>query len=100
MPTYIVLTNLTPDGLEGIEALEPEDVVATTSEIFAEQGGELRDAYLTMGQYDGVAIAEFPDDQSCAEALLSLGATGVYETETLRAFPEDEIRDIVGAIGE
>ena len=48
-----------------------------------------------MGQYDGVLIAEFPDDVSCARAMLALRNTGGV-TETMRAFPERQWPEIAG----
>jgi uncharacterized protein with GYD domain len=39
-------------------------------------GGELKAFYLTIGQYDAVAIADLPDDATLARIALSLGAPG------------------------
>jgi uncharacterized protein with GYD domain len=50
-----------------------------------------------MGRYDGLVIAEFPDDATAAEAILTLASSGNVTTETLRAFTLDEFRDIVEA---
>jgi len=60
--------------------------------------GELKAFYLTIGQYDAVAIAELPDDAAVAKMALSLGAMGNVRTETLRAFNEAEFRKIVGEL--
>jgi uncharacterized protein with GYD domain len=54
--------------------------------------------YLTMGQYDIVAIAEFPDDETAARAGLTGGSQGFIRSETLRAFNEQEYRKIVASL--
>ena len=51
-----------------------------------------------MGQYDGLVIAEFPDDERAAQAVLTLASSGNVTTETLRAYTLDEFRDIVNAM--
>ncbi len=54
--------------------------------------------YLVMGQYDLVVILEAPDDQTVAEFGLALGALGNVQTETLRAFTEDEYSKIIAML--
>ena len=53
---------------------------------------------MVMGQYDAVIVSEAPDDTALAKALLSIGATGNIQTETLRAFTEDEYRSIISSL--
>jgi len=65
---------------------------------FAGVGITLKDFYMTLGQYDMVFIGEAPDDASFAKALLSLTGAGNIQTETLRAFTEDEYRSIVSSL--
>jgi len=55
--------------------------------------------YMVMGRYDMVTIAEAPDDATLARALLNLASQGDLQTETLRAFTEDEYKKIIPAIG-
>jgi uncharacterized protein with GYD domain len=51
-----------------------------------------------MGRYDIVTISEAPDDAAVAKAALAVGSAGNVTTETLRAFTEDEDREIVAAL--
>jgi len=46
-----------------------------------------------------VSIAEAPDDATMAKALLSLTSQGNLQTETLRAFSEDEYKKIISTLG-
>jgi uncharacterized protein with GYD domain len=48
-----------------------------------------------MGEYDGVAIFDAPDDHAMAAVLLTMGGQGIGSSETMRAFSEDEIGQIV-----
>jgi len=54
--------------------------------------------YLTLGQYDAVAISEGPSDEAYATTMLALAAAGTVRSETLRAFTEEEYRKIIAAI--
>jgi uncharacterized protein with GYD domain len=48
-----------------------------------------------MGQYDFITILEAPDDETVAKLVLSIGSHGNIHTETVRAFTEDEYRQII-----
>ena len=53
---------------------------------------------MLMGRYDCLAVAEAPDDATLAKALLSTTSQGSIMTETLRAFTEEEYREIVAGL--
>ncbi len=36
-------------------------------------GGELKEFYLVMGQYDMIVISEAPDNETAARTILTLG---------------------------
>jgi uncharacterized protein with GYD domain len=55
--------------------------------------------YLTMGEYDMVAVAEAPDDAVVARFALILGQAGNIRTRTLKAFPELAYREIIASMG-
>ena len=67
-------------------------------ELFKSMGAELKSFHLVMGQYDAVVIAEAPDDETVAKLVLSIGSLGAVRTETLRAYTEDEYRNIIAAL--
>lgn len=64
-------------------------------ELLESLGGELKGFYLTMGEYDIVTVAEFPDDETATKAVLRIGQPGAVSSETLKAWPEDDYRDII-----
>jgi uncharacterized protein with GYD domain len=61
--------------------------------------GEFKSFYLTMGDYDMVAIYEAPDDAVAARFSLQLGMLGTVRTRTLKAFPEAAYREIINSLG-
>ncbi|WP_227378540.1 GYD domain-containing protein [Haladaptatus halobius] len=93
MPTYVCLINYTEQGIQNVE--ESPARLDSFKEIVNEQGGEIKGYYLTMGRHDLVTVLEFPDDQTAAQVLLRLGSLGNVSTETLKAFPEEEYREII-----
>lgn len=96
MPTYITLGNYTEHGAQNMKD-SPERLEAA-KEVTASFGGEYRDFFLTLGQYDLVYIADFPDDESAAKAMLTVAGSGAVQTETLKAFTEDEYRDVIAGL--
>ena len=96
MPTYIILNRWTQKGIENVK--ESPSRLDAARQAFKAVGAELKDFYLTMGQYDFVAVVEAPDDETAARVALSLGAKGATRSETLRAFTEAEYRRITAAL--
>jgi uncharacterized protein with GYD domain len=88
MATYIILANLTDQGIRNIkDSPKREDAFRKLCE---KMGAKVKDAYRTMGRYDVAAIVDAPDDAAMNAILYSLGALGNVRTETLRAFTREE----------
>lgn len=100
MPTYIQLANLTDDGVQHITQTDPEKWFAPTKKGVQPFGGEIKDVYLTMGQYDAVVVSEFPSDEAASQAVLTILQKEIIEIETLRAFTEDEVSDMMSDMKE
>ena len=96
MNTYVALLNWTQKGIQ--EFRDSPSRVDKARVAIAAGGGEMKSFYLTMGRYDMIAVIEAPDDVAYAKIMLVLGSKGGVRTETLRAFPEDEYRDIIAAV--
>ena len=62
-------------------------------------GGEFKSLYMTMGQYDLVAVYDAPDDAVAARFTLMLGKTGNVRTNSMKAFPEQAFRGIATSLG-
>lgn len=98
MPTYVTLVNFTDEGRENIDELP--DHIERIKQLKRSLGGEPKGFFLTLGQYDLVAFSEMPDDESVAQVELTAAMEGEVETEVLRAFSMDEVRDILKEIPE
>lgn len=96
MPTYITLLRFTQQGIQHIK--ESPARLDRAKEAITAAGGELKAFYLTMGQYDAMAISDAPSDEAYARTILAIGSAGAIRTETLRAFPEEEYRRIIAAL--
>ena len=58
-------------------------------------GAKVRDLFWTTGRYDVALILEAPDDETMTVFGLSAGKLGNVRTETLRAFSQAEIGQIL-----
>lgn len=96
MSTYIVLFRFTQKGVETIKKspLRVEKAKST----FEELGAKVREFYALLGQYDTVFIAEAPNDETIAKAAMAVASLGNVQTEILRAFTEDEFREIIAGL--
>ncbi len=96
MATYIVLSKYTQQGIAKIKDGPARiDGARQAARTF---GAEMKAWYLVMGRYDIVTIWEAPNDETLAKAMLTIGSLGYVTTETLRAFTEDEFRNVVAAL--
>lgn len=96
MPTYIVMSKWTAQGLQNIK--QSPTRLEAGRKAFEAAGAKMTDFYMTTGRYDMVAMVEAPDDVTLAKAILATAAQGSFTTETCRAFSEGEYRQIIGGI--
>ena len=96
MATYVSLGNFTAQGIERIK--DGGARLEAAKQGLKALGGELKGWYLTMGHYDVMFIFEAPDDETAAKGILALAAQGNVRTETMRAFSEDEYRNILATL--
>jgi uncharacterized protein with GYD domain len=96
MATYISLIRFTTQGIKNIK--DSPSRLDAAKQGYQAMGAELKQFYLTMGQYDAVVIADAPDEETVAKLALTIGAVGAIRTETLRAFTEEEYRDIIAGL--
>lgn len=95
MAMFISLLRLTQKGAENVS--KGPERVAAAKRAFKAMGVEVKAFFLVMGHYDAVIIADAPNDETIAKAILSLTALGYVRAETLRAFSEEEYRSIIAA---
>ncbi|AID31888.1 GYD family protein [Mesorhizobium sp. SEMIA 3007] len=97
MTSYIVLMNWTEQGAKNVRD-SPKRLDAARKQL-GDMGGSFKAFYLTMGEYDMVAVVEAPDDAVLARFSLMLAAAGNIRTRTLKAFPEFAYREIISSLG-
>ena len=97
MPTYVMLIHWTEQGMRQVK--DSPKRLDTAKRALKEMGGEFKAFYMTMGDYDLVAIYEAPDDAISARFTLMLGMLGNVRSTTLKAFPEAAYREIVASLG-
>ncbi len=96
MATYIILIDFTERGIRNIK--DSPSRLDAARQALNDIGGELKDAYLTMGAYDLIVVAEAPSDDVVARFALTVGSQGNVRTTTLRAFTEAEYRGIIQSL--
>ena len=96
MSKYIILFRYTQKGIEQIK--ESPARVEAAKRLFREMNAKVEEFYALMGRYDTIFIAEAPDDETIVKAVAALGSLGNVQAETLRAFTEEEFRNLVEAL--
>ncbi len=93
MPTFISLISYTDQGIRNVK--DSPGRLGAARKMLQEMGGNLKEAYLTMGRYDLVVISEAPDAETIAKFMLAVGSIGNVKTTTLTAFPEADYMRII-----
>jgi uncharacterized protein with GYD domain len=94
--TFIMLANWTDQGIRSVKDV-PRRLDQAKKELH-EMGGEFKSVYMTMGDYDLIAVFEASDDAVAARFALQLGQIGNIRTRTLKAYPEAMFREIVATL--
>ena len=96
MAKYILLGNFTQQGIQAVKDSPKRRAMAR--DLAKSAGGDITQAYLTMGQYDLVVVAEAPSDEAVAKIVLAVVTQGNISFQTLRAFNEAETDELLGSL--
>lgn len=88
MPTYIMLSRLTPEGVSTIKN-NPQRIREVNAEV-EQLGASVKQQWAVLGRFDFVSIVEAPDDSTMARVSLELGSRGTGHFESLSAIPIDD----------
>jgi uncharacterized protein with GYD domain len=88
MPTYVMLTTLSPDGVQTVKN-NPNRIREVNKEIES-LGAEVKAQWATLGRFDFVNIVEAPDEATMARVSMELGSRGTARYESLSAIPIDD----------
>ena len=97
MTTYVMLANWTEQGI--LKVKDSPNRLDAAKKALKDMSGEFKFFFLTMGDFDIVAIYEAPDDAVAARFSMQLGMQGNIRTRTLKAFPETAYREIIKSLG-
>ncbi len=96
MPHYITLMKWTDKGIESIKDF-PKRAAALTKRVEQIGGGKVQ-VFVTMGEYDLVAISEAANDEQAMQAALEVGRAGNARTTTIKAWTLEEASKVVAKI--
>src|SRR5256885_11779054 len=88
MPTYIMLTTLTPEGVQTVKN-NPQRIKEVSKEI-EQLGATVKAQWATLGHFDFVNVVEAPDESTIAKVSMELGSRGTAKYETLTAIRSEE----------
>ncbi len=89
MPTYLMLTKLTAQGVQTLKA-NPARLREVNRDVAA-LGAEVLHQWATIGEYDFVNIVEAPDAATIAKVSLALGARGSAKLQSLELLEVDAL---------
>jgi uncharacterized protein with GYD domain len=88
VPTYIMLSTLTPEGVQTVKT-NPSRIREVNREV-EQLGATVTAQWATLGRFDFINVIEAPDDKTMSRVSLELGSRGTARYETLIAIPVDE----------
>ena len=96
MPSYLSLASWPDQGARNLK--DSPSRLEAFKETVKGAGGRLIFFYMLMGEHDFATLIEVPDDATAARVLLELGRLGNVRTHTMKAFTEEEYREIIGSL--
>lgn len=96
MPSYVMLANWTDQGVRSIDDLPKR--IDQAKRLLGDMGGQFSSLHMTMGAYDLIGIYDAPDDAVAVRFTLMIEKMGNLRTTSLKAFPEQALREIVRSL--
>ncbi|MBD0338587.1 MAG: GYD domain-containing protein [Thermoleophilia bacterium] len=88
MPTYVMLSTLTVQGVQTLKS-NPERLREVNRDV-EELGARVVQQWATLGPFDFVNVIEAPDDATMARISVALSARGSSKFQTMPAFSVDD----------
>ena len=88
MPTYILLSRLTSQGVQTLKS-NPDRLRQVNQDV-EELGCRVLHQWATLGEFDFVNVVDAPDIATVAKVSVGLGARGSTRIETLPALEIEE----------
>ncbi len=88
MPTYLMLTTLTAQGVQTLKA-NPDRLREVNTDV-EELGARVLHQWATVGPFDFVNVVEAPDTATIAKVSVALGARGSSKIQSYEAIEIDD----------
>ena len=95
MPTYIMLSKLSEQGLQTLRA-NPERLKEVNKDV-EELGAMVLHQWFVLGPYDFVNIVEADDAKAIARVSIAISARGSTELESFELIEVDELVNVLSA---
>ena len=95
MPTYIMLSKLSEQGLQTLRA-NPERLKEVNKDV-EELGARVLHQWFVLGPYDFVNIVEADDAKAVARVSIAISARGSTELESFELIEVDELVNVLSA---
>jgi uncharacterized protein with GYD domain len=95
MPTYIMLSKLSDQGLQTLRA-NPERLREVNKDV-EELGARVLHQWFMLGPYDFVNIVEAPDAKTVAQVSVAISARGSTALESYEAIDVGELLELLSA---
>ena len=100
MPRYLHQFGYSTDSIKGM-VTTPQNRREAAEKLFSAAGGKLIDMYFCFGEFDGVAISEFPSQVDVTTVALTVGASGAFsKMQTTVLIEMDEAVQAMRKAGE
>jgi uncharacterized protein with GYD domain len=98
MPTYVLLTKLSPDLAQQMK--ERAELGRTWLDQVRKTCPEVKFTahYALLGQFDFLDIYEAPDDMTAAKVSIISQANGAFQAQSLPAIPYKQYLDLISEI--
>ena len=93
MPTFIMLSTLTPEGVQTVKN-NPERIKEVNKEV-EQIGAKVVAQWATLGRFDFINVVEAPNEKVMSKVSLELGSRGTAHYESLPAIPIDEFMESI-----
>ena len=89
MATYIILSNLSDQGLQTLQA-NPDRLREVNKDV-EELGARVLHQWFLLGPYDFLNVIEAPDATTVARVAIALGARGSTRMQSFEAIEADQL---------
>jgi uncharacterized protein with GYD domain len=96
MPTFISMLNWTDQGARSVK--ESPKRTAAAKEAARKFGVEIKQVFLTSGDFDLLVVAEAPHYDNVAKFAMAAGLQGNIRSRTIRAWTEAEMGKLISEL--